>query len=76
MIKMIIKYFSLEQKQKRKKIRQLAIEITETQDYDELVKLVNEYNKLKQINKKIAESTIYREIVELTNEYNKIKNEN
>ena len=46
MIKMIIKYFSLEQKQKRKKIRQLAIEITETQDYDELVKLVNEYNKL------------------------------
>ena len=28
----------------------LAIEITETQDYDELVKLVNEYNKLKNEN--------------------------
>jgi hypothetical protein len=47
---MIIKYFSLEQKQKRKKIRQLGIEIAEAQDYNELVKLVNEYNKLKNEN--------------------------
>jgi hypothetical protein len=47
---MIIKYFSLEQKQKREKIRQLAIEIAEAQDYNELVKLVNEYNKLKNEN--------------------------
>lgn len=50
MIKMIIKYFSLEQKQKRKKIRQLAIEIAEAQDYNKLVKLVNEYNKLRNEN--------------------------
>ena len=40
MIKMIKKYFSLEQRQKRKKLRQLGNEIATTQDYDELVKLV------------------------------------
>lgn len=50
MIKMIIKYFSLEQKYKRKRLRQLGTEISESQDYNELVKLVNEYNKLRNEN--------------------------
>lgn len=50
MIKMIKKYFSLEQKQKRKKLRQLGNEIANTQDYNELVKLVHTYNKIKNEN--------------------------
>jgi hypothetical protein len=49
MIKMIKKYFSLEQKQKRKRL-QLGNEIANTQDYNELVKLVHTYNKLKNEN--------------------------
>lgn len=47
MIKMIKKYFSLEQKHKRKRLRELGNQIAETQDYNELVKLVHAYNKLK-----------------------------
>lgn len=47
MIQMIIKYFSPEQKKKRRKLHQLGIQIAETDNYEELVRLVNEYNKLK-----------------------------
>lgn len=47
MIKLIKKYFSLEQKKKRKELRKLGNEITNTQDYNELVKLVHAYNRLK-----------------------------
>lgn len=47
MIQMIIKYFSPEQKEKRRKLHQLGILIAEASDYDELVRLVNEYNRLK-----------------------------
>jgi hypothetical protein len=43
-------YFSQEQKEKRKKLRQLGIKIAETNDYKELVRLVNEYNRLKDEN--------------------------
>ena len=50
MIKMIMNYFSQEQKEKRKKLRQLGIKIAETNDYNELVRLVNEYNRLKDEN--------------------------
>jgi hypothetical protein len=50
MIKMIKKYFSKEQKLKRKTIRQLANQIATTQDYNELVKLVHTYNALKNEN--------------------------
>jgi hypothetical protein len=50
MIKLIKKYFSLEQKLKRKILRQLGNEIANTQDYNELVKLVHTYNKLKNEN--------------------------
>lgn len=50
MIQMIIKYFSPEQKEKRRKLHQLGIQIAETNDYDELVRLVNEYNRLKDEN--------------------------
>jgi hypothetical protein len=47
MIKLIKKYFSQEQKLKRKKLRQLGNEIANTQDYNELVRLVHTYNRLK-----------------------------
>ena len=50
MIQMIIKYFSKEQKEKRKKLNQLGIRIAEANDYNELVRLVNEYNRLKDEN--------------------------
>ncbi len=50
MIKMIMNYFSQKQKEKRKKLRQIGIEIAETNDYNELVRLVNEYNRLKDEN--------------------------
>jgi hypothetical protein len=50
MIQMIIKYFSAEQKEKRNKLRQLGIQIAEANDYNELVRLVNEYNRLKDEN--------------------------
>jgi len=50
MIQMIIKYFSQEQKEKRNKLRQLGIKIADADDYDELVRLVNEYNRLKDEN--------------------------
>ena len=50
MIKWINNYFSQEQKDKRKKLRQIGIKIAEASDYDELVKLVNEYNRLKDEN--------------------------
>jgi hypothetical protein len=50
MIKMIINYFSKEQKEKRKLLRELGNKIAETQDYNELVKLVNVYNRLKNEN--------------------------
>lgn len=50
MIKMIMNYFSQEQKEKRRKLRQLGIRIAETNDYNELVRLVNEYNRLKDEN--------------------------
>jgi hypothetical protein len=50
MIKFIKKYFSLEQKLKRKKLRQLGNEIATTQDYNELVRLVHTYNRLKNEN--------------------------
>jgi hypothetical protein len=50
MIQMIIKYFSPEQKEKRRKLRQLGTQIAEANDYDELVRLVNEYNRLKDEN--------------------------
>ena len=50
MIKMIMNYFSQEQKEKRKKLRQIGIEIAEANDYNELVRLVNEYNRLKDEN--------------------------
>lgn len=50
MIKMIKKYFSLEQKQKRKRLRQLGNEIANSTDYNELVMLVRTYNKLKNEN--------------------------
>jgi hypothetical protein len=50
MIKLIKKYFSQEQKLKRKKLRQLGNEIANTQDYNELVKLVHTYNRLKNEN--------------------------
>jgi hypothetical protein len=43
-------YFSQEQKEKRKKLRQIGIRIAETNDYNELVRLVNEYNRLKDEN--------------------------
>lgn len=43
-------YFSQEQKEKRRKLRQLGIRIAETNDYNELVRLVNEYNRLKDEN--------------------------
>jgi hypothetical protein len=47
MIKLIKKYFSSEQKIKRKKLRQLGNEIANSTDYNELVILVRTYNKLK-----------------------------
>ena len=50
MIKMIKKYFSIEQKQKRKRLRELGNQIAESQDYNELVKLVHAYNRLKNEN--------------------------
>jgi len=50
MIQMLIKYFSKEQKEKRKKLNQLGIRIAEANDYNELVRLVNEYNRLKDEN--------------------------
>jgi hypothetical protein len=50
MINWITQYFSQEQKDKRKKLRQIGIKIAEANDYDELVKLVNEYNRLKDEN--------------------------
>jgi hypothetical protein len=50
MIKFIKKYFSLDEKLRRIKLRQLGNQIANTQDYNELVKLVNTYNKLKNEN--------------------------
>ena len=50
MIKWINNYFSQEQKDKRKKLRHIGIKIAEASDYDELVRLVNEYNILKDEN--------------------------
>ena len=50
MIKWISNYFSQEQKDKRKKLRHIGIKIAEANDYDELVRLVNEYNRLKDEN--------------------------
>jgi hypothetical protein len=50
MIKMIMNYFSQEQKDKRKKLREIGIKIAEASDYNELVRLVNEYNRLKDEN--------------------------
>jgi hypothetical protein len=50
MIKLIKRYFSQEQKLKRKKLRQLGNEIANSTDYDELVKLVYTYNSLKNEN--------------------------
>lgn len=47
MIKFIRKYFSLEQKLKRKQLRELGNEIANCTDYNELVILVRTYNKLK-----------------------------
>lgn len=47
MIKMIKKYFSAEQKLKRKKLRQLGNEIANSTDYNELIVLVRTYNRLK-----------------------------
>ena len=45
MIKLIKKYFSLEQRLRRKRLRQLGYEITNAQNYNELVRLVDAYNK-------------------------------
>jgi hypothetical protein len=50
MIKMIIKYFSQKEKEKRKKLRQIDREIVKVEDYNELVKLVKIYNRIKNEN--------------------------
>jgi hypothetical protein len=50
MIKLIKKYFSLEQRLRRKRLRQLGYEITNAQNYNELVRLVDTYNTLKNEN--------------------------
>jgi len=51
MIQMIINYFSKENKEKRQMLRILNNKIAETNDYDELLKLIKIYNKLKNENK-------------------------
>jgi len=51
MIKMIINYFSKEEKYKRKKLRQINKKIAESTIYREIVELTNEYNKIKNENK-------------------------
>jgi hypothetical protein len=48
---MIINYFSKENKEKRQMLRILNNKIAETNDYDELLKLIKIYNKLKNENK-------------------------
>ena len=50
MIRMIIKYFSQKEKEKRKKLRQIDREIVKVEDYNELVKLVKIYNRIKNEN--------------------------
>jgi len=50
MIKLIKKYFSLEQRLKRKRLSQLGYEITNSTNYNELVRLVDAYNTLKNEN--------------------------
>ena len=50
MIQMIIKYFSPQEKEKRKKLRQIDRKIANADDYDELVKLVKIYNRVKDEN--------------------------
>jgi hypothetical protein len=50
MIKMITKYFSQKEREKRKKLRQIDKEIVKTEDYNELVKLVKIYNRVKNEN--------------------------
>lgn len=50
MIKMITKYFSQKEKEKRKKLRQIDREIVKVEDYNELVKLVKIYNRIKNEN--------------------------
>jgi|LakMenEpi03Aug12_release.lakeMendotaPanAssembly.Ray.scaffolds.fasta_scaffold3443267_2 hypothetical protein len=51
MIQMIINYFSKENKEKRQMLRILNNKIAETNDYEELLKLIKIYNKLKNENK-------------------------
>jgi hypothetical protein len=50
MIKMITKYFSQKEKEKRKKLREIDKEIVKAEYYNELVKLVNIYNRIKNEN--------------------------
>jgi len=50
MIQMIIKYFSKEQKEKRKKLRQIDKEIGRAETYDDIVKLTKIYNRVKNEN--------------------------
>lgn len=47
---MITKYFSPQEKDKRKKLRHIDREIANADDYDELVKLVKIYNRIKNEN--------------------------
>jgi hypothetical protein len=50
MIKMIIKYFSKEQKEKRKKLRQIDKDIGNAETYEDIVKLTKIYNRVKNEN--------------------------
>ena len=50
-IKMINKYFSQEESDRRYKLRKIGNEIVEANDYHELVKLVKLYDKIKNENK-------------------------
>jgi hypothetical protein len=50
MIKMITKYFSQKEKEKRKKLREIDKEIANATDYEELSKLVKIYNRIKNEN--------------------------
>jgi hypothetical protein len=50
MIKMIIKYFSKEQKEKRKKLRQIDKDIGNADTYEDIVKLTKIYNRVKNEN--------------------------
>lgn len=50
MINMIIKYFSPEAKEKRKKLREIDKRILQVKDYEELVNLTKLYNRVKNEN--------------------------